>query len=919
MIDLFVTLRTFRHARAMRLALACFLLAVVARVIAEPTNLVANGSFAATLLPSGAPRHWSTSGNASVHQLLAVEPGPDGRPAARLVCTRFDGDGPDFHAMLCQVNQVSVRAGQWYRLSFQARTAELKAGSVEVALVNTAHWENAGLAEAFPAITQWTPFEFVFRAPRDLPAASSRLQFWFKSTGTLWLANVVLEETTAGQQWYPQIPTEGVKNLIPNSSFECGGANWGSLTWGLSGWAGNLYRLEGSLDSAVAQHGRHSLRIALEPDTRPVFCFDYYEPVRQAVPRVLAANQGWLVVEPGRELTLSAFLRADADGVAAQLAAVEAPSRISNRAVTVGTQWTRRSFTFTPTQSYVFIAVGLDLEESKRSAATLWVDAVQLERGAQATAYAPRQPLEAFLDSEQPGHLFTDLDKGAQLRFRAFNDSDTEQRVRRFLKITDFFDRSVVDRDLEIIVPAHQAYVFNLDGVCSKRRGFFRAFTTADAGVPGLRFAVIEPIPPGTLDSPFGFNHAYPWDWLVQLARQSGIVWWRDWSAKWQTVEPEAGRFDFSQAEAQIRRVQGLDSQVEVLLPFPSAAWSTTAKPDEVEKAAGGNSYLRARLPFSYAPKQLADFGRYAAEVVRHYREPAGQGITTYQILNEPIYTDYALPSKFGYGLDDYLRLLQVAFDAIKQVDPQARVVGGLSAHLQSAFTRDFVTRGGLRFLDIFDLHLYDPARPAESFLEPFRSLQELMTAHGGPKPVWITEWGCYADDDPACVPQTVGDATMNRCRWSSERAATEHLVKFAAVAMAHGVRKIFFHAGTCGTINGPDAGGVLFEYGGAPRKMLPGVAAFTRLVGVPDKCVQAVAEDGLHAFVFQSGTRICAVAWNVGGPRALGKPPGAVRICDIMGNPASPDSLVLDDSPLFIFAPAASDIRSLLPASRTR
>ena len=116
-----------------------------------------------------------------------------------------------------------------------------------------------------------------------------------------------------------------------------------------------------------------------------------------------------------------------------------------------------------------------------------------------------------------------------------------------------------------------------------------------------------------------------------------------------------------------------------------------------------------------------------------------------------------------------------------------------------------------------------------------FRSLEELMRAHGGPKPVWITEWGCYADDDPPCVPQTVGDATMNRCRWPSERAATEHIVKFTAVSFAHGVRKIFFHAGTCGTINGADAGGVLFEYGGAPRRMYAGVAALTKLLGVPE------------------------------------------------------------------------------------
>ena len=126
------------------------------------------------------------------------------------------------------------------------------------------------------------------------------------------------------------------------------------------------------------------------------------------------------------------------------------------------------------------------------------------------------------------------------------------------------------------------------------------------------------------------------------------------------------------------------------------------------------------------------------------------------------------------------------------------------------------------------------------------------MRAHGGPKPVWITEWGCYADDDPACLPEAVGDATMNRCRWPSERAATEHIVKFTAVSFAHGLRKIFFHAGTCGTINGPDAGGVLFEYGGAPRKMYPGVAALTRLLGVPEECVKILHLDGLAAYVFR-------------------------------------------------------------------
>ena len=188
------------------------------------------------------------------------------------------------------------------------------------------------------------------------------------------------------------------------------------------------------------------------------------------------------------------------------------------------------------------------------------------------------------------------------------------------------------------------------------------------------------------------------------------------------------------------------------------------------------------------------------------------------QVLNEPVYTDYALPRQFGYSVDDYLKLLRVAHDAMKQVDPQVQIVGGISAGLTSAYTREFIVKGGLKCCDIVDLHIYDTARPAETYEEPFRALEELMKTNGPRRPVWITEWGCYADDDPPNLPLSIGDASMNRCRWPTERAATEHIVKFAATGFAHGVEKIFFHAGTAGRINGPDAGGVLFEYGGAPH-----------------------------------------------------------------------------------------------------
>ena len=68
----------------------------------------------------------------------------------------------------------------------------MQINAVQVALSNTSKWSNAGLSYSFPVGSAWRDYEHVFKAEQDLPASDSRLQFWFTSTGTLWLADVTL-------------------------------------------------------------------------------------------------------------------------------------------------------------------------------------------------------------------------------------------------------------------------------------------------------------------------------------------------------------------------------------------------------------------------------------------------------------------------------------------------------------------------------------------------------------------------------------------------------------------------------------------------------------------------------------------------------------------------------------------------------
>lgn len=862
---------------------------------AQVSNLVANGSFEERQGGEGGPPvAWSVSGSSEVEQKLITETGPGGGRWARLECTRFGKPSPSTHAMICQVGKVGLKRGVWYKFSFRARGQDIKGNTLSVGINRTRPWGQVALGDSFFVGPEWERHEFLFRAKEDLEPAVSRLQFHYTSTGTFWLDDVLLVETDQRPRWMPELPSDSGGNLIPNSSFECGSANWGSVTLSPGAWGQNLFRLEGDVVGGTVPHGERCLRISLGARTSPVMYFDYYDPVNRPLRQALVANGGWFRAKTDDRFTLSAWLRSDAPGAIARLATVYPEGRHAKRDVQVGIEWQRHEFTFQAQGGSFFVAIGLDLDASKRDDATLWVDAIQLEKVEKATPYRPKRPVESFMSSPVIGNIHTRPAAGLALDVAAYNDGGHPVRVAGAIDITDFKDQSADMRQVELNVPAKGSAMVRIAGMASGRRGFFRATWKWDGGTNALRCAIVDPC--AGAESPIGMNHAYPWDWMLQLAHIGGISWWRDWSVKWGTIEPAPGNWTFSETDPQIDRLRRNDGRALILLPFPSAPWASRYTRKETDPPP--DSYKGRRLPAAEAAKDLDGFSRYAAKAAEHYRDRS----RAFHILNEPLFTDYALPMSRGYKLDDYLAHLGAAERAIHGVDRGIQVVGGIAHSPASELVHEFVRRGGLAIADIVDLHMYPPPVPAESHEEDFASLQRLMEAHGGAKPIWITEFGCYADDDPACVPLTVGDATMNRCRWRDERTASEQLVKFVAVSFAHHVRKIFLHAGVCGPLNGSDGGGIFFEYGGAPRKMYPAVAALTRILGSPTSAAGSVARDDLRAYVFKAPAGAVGIAWSTGEMR-MTLDRGA-QAFDIMGNPMPGPQIALSSTPIYVVRP---------------
>ncbi len=214
--------------------------------------------------------------------------------------------------MVCQNGHVAVKAGQWYRLTWRAKARDMQINAVRVALSNTRHWSNAGLSHSFPVGRAWRDYEHVFQSEQDLSASDSRLQFWFTSTGTLWLADVTLVPVADQRyEYHPQIETEGVSNFIPNSSFECGTAGWGSYNPEMTTWAGNVFSLIGEIDEQTAFHGQRSMRVEVAKGKAPVFMWDWFDLVEDEILVPLVAHHGWVPLEKGATYVVSCALKAD--------------------------------------------------------------------------------------------------------------------------------------------------------------------------------------------------------------------------------------------------------------------------------------------------------------------------------------------------------------------------------------------------------------------------------------------------------------------------------------------------------------------------------------------------------------------------------------------------------------------------------
>lgn len=202
-----------------------------------------------------------------------------------------------------------------------------------------------------------------------------------------------------------------------------------------------------------------------------------------------------------------------------------------------------------------------------------------------------------------------------------------------------------------------------------------------------------------------------------QWMRELGVAWDRI-DLWWHVVEPEKGVWDFSKPDAAFREFERQGVQWYPILCY------------------GANWFDKGRN----SPRDAADFtgfANYVGKVVGRYKGRA----PVWALWNEPNILPFWAPEP---KVADYVRLMKLAYPAVKEADPKALVAAPVIAPIgpwDRGFTERMFQLGGTQF-DIFDYHYYRSGPPEREVPAELAEIQAVMRRHDKLKPIWISEAG---------------------------------------------------------------------------------------------------------------------------------------------------------------------------------
>ena len=219
----------------------------------------------------------------------------------------------------------------------------------------------------------------------------------------------------------------------------------------------------------------------------------------------------------------------------------------------------------------------------------------------------------------------------------------------------------------------------------------------------------------------------------------------------WEKLEPEEGEFDFSESDNVVKKAQEMGIEILATI-WPFADWDQE-KWGDIDRFVEEVDF--PDLPTSrYKPYDMQEYKEFVKKLVERYD---GDGIDDmpglekpvkyWEVLNEPstgVTNELKGENKafFKGNADDYFEILKTTYEAIKEADPEAKVLNGgmvpLPKEMEESTFYDFWSRvfelGGGDYIDIINFHSFSPG-------EDTKTLKQYFGEYIDGKPLWVTEF----------------------------------------------------------------------------------------------------------------------------------------------------------------------------------
>jgi hypothetical protein len=203
----------------------------------------------------------------------------------------------------------------------------------------------------------------------------------------------------------------------------------------------------------------------------------------------------------------------------------------------------------------------------------------------------------------------------------------------------------------------------------------------------------------------------------------------------WTATERQKGQYDWSEYEQLLQHLDQHGLRAILILDYSNPLYEQS-----VTCTNPMNNQLHTTIAAPQHPESIAAFARWAAAGVEHFRNRH----VLWEIWNEPN-IEFWSPQP---DAQQYTTLALATCKAIRQVAPEATIIGPASSTFPWDFLETLLKSGALEYLDAVSVHPYRRFdQPPETAAADFHRLREMIDRYAPPGragkiPILSGEWG---------------------------------------------------------------------------------------------------------------------------------------------------------------------------------